>query len=310
MGSSTWSFGIRAMPFPIEDKHCSVVLFMSDEAVLHVELIATEELDDARLAAEYQAAIAKPSDERPAGPPRKIVVSGGALAKRVRGFAKGARVEVGPTLEIDLAFADLVDHLAGPAATARAAYADTPEVWRTELLALGEDLAEAEPWALFPADETLSLRAPALGLDDARLLVMGQGGESFGFLVFRSAEDHARFDVIARGGAPAGLGAPRCVGVDVEELALGEEPPRPLPIVTVLEGEGPAEVTDDDRRVAVAVGEALLALVAEHEDALERAAEDDAALPALSGRYAVEVLAETITVGVSTRVDEGEPEPV
>lgn len=301
MGSSTWFFGIRALPFPIEDKACSVLLWISDGAPVNVELVPSDEVDDAKIEATYQEAIRKPAGERPPGPPRKIVVAGGPLAKTVRAFARGVRVEVGPTLEIDLAFADLVEHLSGPSAHDQQAFLETPDDWKPALLALGEALADTEPWDLFPPDQPLRIDAPALQLADARLLVMGQGGESFGILLFRSAEDHATFDALARDGALAANAAvPRCVGIDVAELGLDDEAPRSVAIVTVLEGDGPREVTNDERRLAVAVGQALVELVARHEPALERAAEDDAPLPRIEGRHVVDVLGESIEVRLAT----------
>jgi hypothetical protein len=50
-------------------------------------------------------------------------------------------------------------------------------------------LYRLQPWRVFPSDEFISVSCEAIGIDDGALCVVGQMGQSFGFVLFRSLAD-------------------------------------------------------------------------------------------------------------------------
>jgi hypothetical protein len=58
-------------------------------------------------------------------------------------------------------------------------------------------LYRLQPWRPFPPDGYVSVRCEQLGIEDGALCVVGQMGESFGFVLFRSVEDAVDFVVAA-----------------------------------------------------------------------------------------------------------------
>jgi len=303
MGTSTWAFGIRPLPFPIEGEPASVLLWTADDLIVHVDLEETALITDARIAAAFEQAVSAPASGVALGRPKRVIVESGALAKRVRPLFRGARIEIGSTSDVDHAFAAYLEDIAGARteeeeAQDRRAFEETPEPWKPELLRIGRALAEAAPWELVPPDAPLECVIPSLGLDAGRLIVIGHVGESYGFLVFRSSAEYAAFDALARGGGPAANAVvPRFVGVDLVELELDGEP-RDVATLTVVDGQSRTSPTENDRQLAIAVADALVAFVDQHEDALD----DDAAWArGIVGQYRVEVLGTEVAVELTAR---------
>ncbi len=63
-----------------------------------------------------------------------------------------------------------------------------------------------QPWQVFPPDTFASIRCETLDIEQGALCVVGQMGESYGFVLFRSLDDAAAYsdavDVIEAGGQP------------------------------------------------------------------------------------------------------------
>ncbi len=68
-------------------------------------------------------------------------------------------------------------------------------------------LYRLQPWQVFPPDTFAAVECEALGIEKGALCVVGQMGESYGFVLFRSLADAATYsdaiDVIEAGGQPA-----------------------------------------------------------------------------------------------------------
>ncbi len=304
MGTSTWVFGIRSLPFLIEGEPASLLVWTADDLVVHIDVEASARITDVRISAAFERAVSAPASGVKLGRPKRVIVESGAVAKRVRPLFRGARVEIGSTSDVDDAVAAYLDDTVGQSAQDEASFLATPDAWKPELVRIGRALADTAPWEVFPPDLALECVAPAIGLESGRLVVIGHVGESYGFLVFRSDAEHAAFDAHARGGElAANMTLPRFVGVDLAELEQ-EGKPEDVAILTVIEGQARVTPTEADLRLAVAVADALVAFVKEHEETFD---DDDAWNRGIVGQYGVAVLGTVISVELTARDDEGDP---
>lgn len=125
--------------------------------------------------------------------PDRVRVASTALAEVLRAGFPAIDVVCEPTPEVDAMFSNMRENLGG---TAEPTYL-TPgldEAALTAFFRAAARLYRAKPWKIVPSDECLfSIRIGALGVDDAVLSVIGQMGESHGFILFASSEDFGAF---------------------------------------------------------------------------------------------------------------------
>lgn len=124
--------------------------------------------------------------------PARVRVASAELAAALEGALAGAEIVCAPTPELDELLAVMAETL-GQGGKGATSYL-TESVGETQVAAFFRALAafhRAAPWNAVPADEALLVDIPALGMKQAAVTVVGQGGESFGFMVF---DDGAAFD--------------------------------------------------------------------------------------------------------------------
>lgn len=197
------------------------------------------------------------ANEMMSAPPTHIRVASRALADAVRA-SKIMRGEIvcAPTPEVDAAVASLVDFLT--------AQNDAREEMRrysrpgltkdavAAFFAAAARLHRARPWSFVPTDHTLfSVRCTALGLADAILIVIGQLGESLGFLLFRTSRDWVRYEACSEDpDAPI----PPHLSVSFDRLADLPPSTREEPVAHGWELAGddayPFTMVHDDRGIA------------------------------------------------------------
>lgn len=99
-----------------------------------------------------------------------------------------------PTPEIDAVLSAMSADMAERASQQRSYLAsDITAEMVAALFRATAGLFRAQPWAAAPGDACISVSIESLGLRDAALSIIGQLGESFGFILFRSIEDHQSF---------------------------------------------------------------------------------------------------------------------
>lgn len=139
------------------------------------------------------------------GPPRsptRVRVASAELAEALRAGHPGLEVVCAPTPEIDAAMASMREHM----------NAQDDEDDEDESFLAGGHAAEAmgglfraaaafyraKPWKVVPDDASLfSISVDSLSVDGAVVAVIGQMGESFGFIVFESLDDYDRYGEMA-----------------------------------------------------------------------------------------------------------------
>ncbi|MBK8213871.1 MAG: hypothetical protein IPK71_08980 [Myxococcales bacterium] len=125
--------------------------------------------------------------------PDRVRVASPALAEVLRAGWPAIDVVCEATPEIDMTFSKMRDSLAE---TERPTYL-TPGLDADAMAALfraAARLYRAKPWKVVPNDQCLfSIRIDGLGVHDAVLSIVGQLGESLGFLLFSSAADFDDF---------------------------------------------------------------------------------------------------------------------
>lgn len=126
--------------------------------------------------------------------PDRVRVASPALAEVLRAGWPAMNVVCEATPEIDAMFSKMRDSLL--AEPERPTYL-TPGLDADAMAAFfraAARLYRAKPWKVVPNDQCLfSIRIDALGVRDAVLSVVGQLGESLGFLLFSSGADFADF---------------------------------------------------------------------------------------------------------------------
>jgi hypothetical protein len=158
-------------------------------------------------AASLRETMQRPMWGRPQVPTR-VRVAKPELAAALREQHPGIEFLCAPTPEIDTVLAAMDADMAERAPGERSYLA--PDVTADMVAALFQAAAtlyRTQPWAAVPGDACIAVSIEELGLRDAALSIIGQLGESFGFILFRSIEEHRAFmqaaAVIERGERPA-----------------------------------------------------------------------------------------------------------
>jgi hypothetical protein len=157
--------------------------------------------------ASLQSAIEQPIVGRPHAP-TQVRVASAELADTLRAGYPEIEVVCAPTPELDELFALLRDTLGDEGATGQSYLSSgiEPEAMAS-LFKAAAALFRARPWKVVPDDQSLfSVTIEPLGVRDAALSVIGQMGESFGFILFSGLDDFEAFldaaEVIALGDEP------------------------------------------------------------------------------------------------------------
>lgn len=136
--------------------------------------------------------------ERPAagppGPPARLRVATDELAGLLRPDFPDIEIVVAPTPELDGVAASLAEFVAAgppdPGWLGEGLSADAVAAFFDAMAALWK----AAPWTSVPGDDALfAIDVEALGVHGAVAVVIGQMGESFGVLLFDSADDRDRY---------------------------------------------------------------------------------------------------------------------
>jgi hypothetical protein len=160
----------------------------------------------ARASDHLRATIAKPMIGPPQTPVR-IRVSSVELASALRASHPSIEITCGPTPEIDQVIEGMSEHMRSSPKEPQSMLGGgvVPEAMASFFRA-AVDLFRAKPWKLVPGDEVLSVTVESRGLRQAALSVIGQMGQSFGFLLFSSMEDFDAYldaaESIERGESP------------------------------------------------------------------------------------------------------------
>jgi len=235
-----WVGGRLLPPFFIEDREApyraEMALWMEVPTGLVVgqEVLAPEDVSGA-VGRVLQEGLEGPL----AGPPRRpdrIRVADAALAEEVRGVVGDeVPVVVAPTPELDAFLAEMVEGLSGGRERSES-YLEggrIPAEAVADLFDAARVLYSVHPWETATDDRVLRLDIPALGVEGACVAIIGNLGESLGFLVFPSLEAYDAFrDAPLEGVPDEGLpaGAPLDVGTSWLSLTFerGAELPASL----------------------------------------------------------------------------------
>jgi hypothetical protein len=162
----------------------------ADGLVLGVTAVHPDELG--RTVCESLAeTIRKPMAGSPHAPTH-IRTSSPDVAAALRAGHPSIQVVHGPTPEADALAADLMDRMEAAAQQQDPTYLSpgvSPEAVASFFRAAA-GLYRAKPWKVVPGDQSVfSVTIESLGLEGAALSVIGQMGESFGFVLFAGLED-------------------------------------------------------------------------------------------------------------------------
>lgn len=137
--------------------------------------------------------IAAPASGRPERPTH-VRVASPALADALRVAHPNLRVSCAPTPEIDDALAGLDQHVAAARRSMSLVAAGLERAAIASFFRAAAALHEVAPWLVVPDDRHLvGVSAPALGLGDGVVSVIGHLGRSHGFLLFRTPDDFEAF---------------------------------------------------------------------------------------------------------------------
>lgn len=146
--------------------------------------------------AQLQAAILRPLIGQPNAPARLRVASE-PLAEVLRASHPDIDIVLAPTPELDQVMKAMTQHMAGSK--------DAPW-WQTDAQddAIGSffgaaaDLYESAPWTRIPDERCLLyVTVPAFGTQTFVISVIGQRGESFGFIVFDDLQSYRQYSEMA-----------------------------------------------------------------------------------------------------------------
>ena len=123
--------------------------------------------------------------------PRRVRVATAELAQALRAHVTGVEIVVAPTPEIEPVLASLTEHLKQPSEDDAGTYLG-PEITADEVGRMFQAMARLyrlQPWRVFPADGLAAVTCERLAIDDGAICVVGQSGDSFGFLMCRTNDD-------------------------------------------------------------------------------------------------------------------------
>jgi len=125
--------------------------------------------------------------------PDRIRVASGELARALRDALPSAlEIVCGPTPEIDHLVASMSEHTSEDAPSYLSAGVGPDAI--AKLFHAAASLFRAEPWKIVPSDDSLfAVTIESMGVRGAALSIIGQLGESFGFLLFAGLADFDAF---------------------------------------------------------------------------------------------------------------------
>ncbi|MEM1034971.1 MAG: hypothetical protein AAGN82_31815, partial [Myxococcota bacterium] len=252
---------------------------------------------DAELRSSFEEACAKPPPPgAPAGRPRKVNVSSGPLAKRLRGIlGANVRVAMGRVPDVDHAFAALSQHLSdsAPSGPAEEFMALGEEV-RAELTPIAKQWYDEAPWCVLAPHVLLRVRIPSLNFEEGRVSIMGHGGETFGFMLFNSHADALLFQRLAL--LPPSLNAgdmvPKCFSLNIDSVPLigppGQGPTEAMiPLLTVFEHGTQRPTSPSESKLVMTVAAAMTRFIRRRRRELLAGRARDGGV---KGRYTPEVM--------------------
>jgi len=141
----------------------------------------------------------------PARWPRRMRVAAADLAEVLRAEFPEMDVFVGPTPEVDTLLAAMAEELMPPASGLLQALEDgVPEAAVVALFDAASEHFRAEPWQVFVRDsDVIGVSIEALGVRDGVISIIGQLGETLGWVLFPDVEAYetqiAAADALDRG---------------------------------------------------------------------------------------------------------------
>jgi len=192
-----WVGGIVSMPAYVNDADApyrpEILLWLNAEGLVIGTTIGKPGEILARASDHLRATIERPMIGPPHSPAR-LRVSSDALAAALRASHPSIEITCGPTPEIDQVLEGMSEHMQSAPGELQSMLGGgvVPEAMASFFRAAAK-LFRAKPWKVVPGDEVLSVSAESRGLDQAALSVIGQSGQSFGFLLFSSMDDFDAF---------------------------------------------------------------------------------------------------------------------
>lgn len=188
--------------------------------------------DDAPLVALLQKSMREPMVGAPRQPDRIVVPTEGFAEALQSPLIEEKKIEVlvGPVPEVATLQQDLLrfwDESASELEDDQSYFSEGAVSTRSlnELFASAAVLYRYKPWCLVPDEQVLRLDIPSLDIDGGAVLFMGGAGQSFGYMLFPSADAHRRFDALASMGPQTALH--QDLGSSI--WSLNYEPARELP---------------------------------------------------------------------------------
>lgn len=283
------------MPIPLEDfggAHPDTVLWVDGDSgrVLAFDLLAPN-APAKEIAASLERLMAQ---EKRSTPPKVRAIQQDLADALKSAYGKGLQVDVGPSLKLENAKRLLLEKAQEEYEEAQEDEEEmvpsylgegvTPEMV-ARLFRVTAKLFQVAPWKYMSDDETPSLSAPTLGLQNAACCVLGEANQSFGLLLFSSADDISLFREYAeqQGGAS---GSPGVSFLSLELVKGAEIPaemrkeitkhrwevanPKAYPALRWVSPDmGLRPYTDRELAQVIAACEALLALVSKHKKELK-----------------------------------------
>lgn len=204
-----WLCGLLTIPLPpnpddeeSEPLQC-IVWMIPDGPVLGSLTLESDQPLDVVLD-HYHETTQKPLVGEPHEPTRIRVEHDDLARLLTQGI--GSRIEVvhEPTPEFEKLLEDMTEYMRQqqPATPSYLIQDMTPEAMGGFFAATAE-LYRTKPWASLPADTAIVATIADLELQNAALIVMGQGQREFGFLLFGSTTDFAGFLKLAKQSRPS-----------------------------------------------------------------------------------------------------------
>jgi hypothetical protein len=206
-----WVGGVIAMPAYVMDegkpyRPAALVWMGADGAVLGSAVEKSGEIL-AVASDSLRSTIEQPIFGR-AHAPQRVRVASSDLAKTLRAGHPSIDVVCAPTPEIDALFAAMRDKMSEGGDLEQSYLA--PDIGPDEIASFfraAAGLFRAKPWKVVPSDQSLfSVTIDEFGLHDALMSVIGQMGDSLGFVLFAGMDDFETYldaaDAIERGDEP------------------------------------------------------------------------------------------------------------
>jgi hypothetical protein len=295
---SEWVAGIVSSPTYVCDEdepyRPSAVLLVETGSGLIVGCELLHPRDALGRAAGLFLETARAPIEGEARVPRRVRVAEPELFQALEGKIGGVELVLAPTPELDAVAESFVAQMArmdeddeseitylGPAITPD----DVAHMFRA-----AARLYRLQPWRLFPSDGYVTVRCEHLDVDDGALCVVGQLGESFGFVLFRSVDDAIAFgeaaDQVDAGRRPrfpqhimfsyddrASLGP--TLGKEIRAHGWEVAGPRAYPSIAMLDPDMVARsLTREELHGVTAIVDALAEMIEDEPD-LDQAWDDD-----------------------------------